>query len=112
MARAFTPQDQEAIDQAAEIFNADAARVARGYRPGERWYFRINDSVYGFPKELTRKAASALRTLADDDLDGLLSILLGDQMHAFEEEFVTLPDILTILDAYEKTCGQGLPDRK
>lgn len=110
MARSISLTEQAAIDEAADIFNADVAREGRRYERGNQWYFRINGNVYGLPKELTRQQARALRTLDDTDIDGLLETLLGDQWPKFEKEFVTLPDIATILEAYGQGTGLFWPD--
>jgi len=53
--------------------------------------------------------ARKLRDLDDNDVDGLLRLLLGEQQFArFEQHDVTMQDIAAILEAYGKETGLGL----
>jgi len=110
MARTIGLTEAAAIDEAADIFNADVTRENRRYERGSRWYFRINGNVYGLPKELTRQQARTLRILDDADIDGLLETLLGDQWPKFKDEYITIQDIAIILEAYVKATRLYWPD--
>ncbi|MGK5631220.1 hypothetical protein [Streptomyces sp. URMC 123] len=90
-------------------FNVNAARAQRLEALGRAWSFQLDDETYELPTELTRAAARQLRDLDDNDVDGLLRLLLGEAQFArFTEHDVTMQDIAAILDAYGKETGLGL----
>jgi hypothetical protein len=61
------------------------------------------------PTELGRTTARKLRDLDDNDIDGLLRLLLGErQFTRFERHDVTMQDVAAILEAYGKETGLGL----
>ena len=83
--------------------------VARLEALGRTWSFELDTESYTLPTELTRATAKALRKLDDNDVDGLLRLLLGEkQFTRFEQHEVTMQDIAAILEAYGKETGLGL----
>ncbi|MEU9447284.1 hypothetical protein [Streptomyces sp. NPDC048277] len=90
-------------------FDVNAARAQRLEALGRTWSFELDDESYTLPTELTRATAKALRKLDDNDVDGLLRLLLGEkQFTRFEQHEVTMQDIAAILEAYGKETGLGL----
>ncbi|MFG2138023.1 hypothetical protein [Streptomyces sp. NPDC048650] len=90
-------------------FNVNAARAQRLEALGQSWSFRIDDDTFELPTELDRTVARALRGLDDNDVDGLLRLLLGErQFERFERHDVTMQDVAAILEAYGKETGLGL----
>ncbi|MCP9986875.1 MULTISPECIES: hypothetical protein [Streptomyces] len=90
-------------------FNVNAARAQRLEALGRGWSFELDGDTFELPTELSRTTAKALRRLADDDVDGLLRLLLGEEQFArFEKHEVTMQDIAAILNAYGKETGLGL----
>ncbi|NWF26945.1 hypothetical protein HW130_11800 [Streptomyces sp. PKU-EA00015] len=90
-------------------FDVNAARAQRLEALGRDWTFRLDEESYRLPTELNRGTARALRDLDDNDIDGLLRLLLGEQQFArFERHDVTMQDIAAILEAYGKETGLGL----
>ncbi|MFF1601754.1 hypothetical protein ACFVYV_30305 [Streptomyces mirabilis] len=90
-------------------FNVNAARAQRLEALGHSWTFELDDHSFELPTELTRTTARELRDLDDNDVDGLLQLLLGERQFArFEKHDVTMQDIAAILDAYGKETGLGL----
>ncbi|MER5790093.1 hypothetical protein [Streptomyces sp. NPDC001980] len=90
-------------------FDVSAARAQRQEALGRTWSFTIDGDTFTLPTELTRKTARALRELDDNDVDGLLQVLLGDaQFSRFDRLDVTMQDIAAILEAYGKETGLGL----
>ncbi|MEV4439684.1 hypothetical protein AB0K09_11795 [Streptomyces sp. NPDC049577] len=90
-------------------FNVNAARAQRLEALGHAWTFQIDDDTFELPTELTRQTARALRELDDNDVDGLLALLLGEQQFArLGRHDVTMQDIAAILEAYGKETGLGL----
>lgn len=91
-----------------EIYDADAARVARGYTPGAQWYFEINCNVYSLPVEIGAPLARKVAELSSSEqADLALDILLGSQAPAFSREYVTLADANGILAAYIQATYLG-----
>lgn len=91
-------------------YNVNKAREARLRNSGGTWPFELDGKRYTFPTELTREAASELRQLDDNDVDGLLRLLLGeDQYRFFEGHPLTMQDIAGLLEAYGRDTGLGLP---
>ncbi|WP_217549146.1 hypothetical protein [Streptomyces sp. GbtcB6] len=90
-------------------FDVNAARAQRLEALGRTWSFELDGESYTLPTELTRATAKALRKLDDNDVDGLLRLLLGEkQFGRFEKHEVTMQDIAAILEAYGKETGLGL----
>lgn len=90
-------------------FDVGAARAQRQEALGRAWSFTIEGDTFALPTELTRKTARALRDLDDNDVDGLLRVLLGDnQYERFDRLDVTMQDIAAIMEAYGKETGLGL----
>ncbi|MCZ4506872.1 hypothetical protein O3Q52_01345 [Streptomyces sp. ActVer] len=90
-------------------FNVNAARAQRLEALGRAWTFELDDDSFELPTELTRTTAHTLRDLDDNDVDGLLQLLLGEKQFArFERHDVTMQDIAAILEAYGKETGLGL----
>ncbi|MFI9613181.1 hypothetical protein ACIHCM_16160 [Streptomyces sp. NPDC052023] len=90
-------------------FDVNAARAQRLEALGRAWSFDLDDEAFTLPTELTRATARALRELDDNDVDGLLRLLMGEQQFArFEQHEVTMQDIAAILEAYGKETGLGL----
>ncbi|GGU34794.1 hypothetical protein [Streptomyces lavendofoliae] len=90
-------------------FNVNAARAQRLEALGRAWTFELDDQSFQLPTELTRATARKLRELDDNDVDGLLRLLLGEQQYArFDRLDVTMQDIAAILEAYGKETGLGL----
>ncbi|MYW68757.1 hypothetical protein GTY65_32465 [Streptomyces sp. SID8379] len=90
-------------------FDVNAARAQRLEALGRAWTFQLDTDTFELPTELSRGVARKLRALDDNDVDGLLQLLLGDQQFArFEQHDVTMQDIAAILEAYGKETGLGL----
>ncbi|MGI5481261.1 hypothetical protein [Streptomyces lavendofoliae] len=90
-------------------FNVNAARAQRLEALGRAWTFELDEQSFQLPTELTRATARKLRELDDNDVDGLLRLLLGEQQYArFDRLDVTMQDIAAILEAYGKETGLGL----
>ncbi|KUN85297.1 hypothetical protein AQJ66_14175 [Streptomyces bungoensis] len=90
-------------------FDVNAARAQRLEALGRTWSFELDGESYTLPTELTRTTAKALRKLDDNDVDGLLRLLLGEKQFArFEQHEITMQDIAAILEAYGKETGLGL----
>ncbi|MGW7056811.1 hypothetical protein [Streptomyces sp. NPDC054887] len=90
-------------------FNVNAARAQRLEALGRAWIFELDDDVFELPTELTRATARKLRDLDDNDVDGLLRLLLGAKQYArFDRHEITMQDIAAILEAYGKETGLGL----
>ncbi|WP_030678237.1 hypothetical protein [Streptomyces sp. NRRL B-1347] len=90
-------------------FNVNAARAQRLEALGRTWAFELDGDTFELPTELTRAVAHQLRALDDNDVDGLLALLLGEQQFArFARHETTMQDIAAILEAYGKETGLGL----
>ncbi|MFF3845274.1 hypothetical protein [Streptomyces sp. NPDC002328] len=90
-------------------FDVNAARAQRLEALGRTWSFELDGESFTLPTELTRATARALRELDDNDVDGLLRLLMGEQQFArFERHEITMQDIAAILEAYGKETGLGL----
>ncbi|MFE3602920.1 hypothetical protein ACFXP3_19980 [Streptomyces sp. NPDC059096] len=93
----------------ATSFNVNAARAQRLEALGRTWSFELDDDTFELPTELSRATAKALRDLDDNDVDGLLGLLLGEQQFTrFARHDITVQDIAAILEAYGKETGLGL----
>ncbi|MEU6573309.1 hypothetical protein [Streptomyces sp. NPDC046805] len=90
-------------------FDVNAARAQRLEALGHDWSFELDGDTFTLPTELTRATAHKLRDLDDNDVDGLLRLLLGEPQFArFEQHDVTMQDIAAILETYGKETGLGL----
>ncbi|MEE1803829.1 hypothetical protein ACIQVO_25250 [Streptomyces sp. NPDC101062] len=90
-------------------FNVNAARAQRLEALGRTWSFELDGDTFELPTELSRATAKALRGLDDNDVDGLLGLLLGEQQFTrFARHDITVQDIAAILEAYGKETGLGL----
>lgn len=90
-------------------FDVNAARAQRQEARGRTWSFELDGETYTLPTELSRAAAKGLRKLDDNDVDGLLRLLLGEQQFTrFEEHDISMQDVAAILEAYGKETGLGL----
>jgi hypothetical protein len=90
-------------------FNVNAARAQRLEALGRTWSFDLDGETFELPTELSRSTAKALRRLDDNDIDGLLRLLLGEQQfERFNAYDVTMQDVAAILEAYGKETGLGL----
>ncbi|MER7852672.1 hypothetical protein ABTZ98_08945 [Streptomyces bacillaris] len=90
-------------------FDVNAARAQRLEALGRTWSFDLDGDTFELPTELTRATAAALRSLDDNDVDGLLRLLLGEeQFGRFERHEITMQDIAALLEAYGKETGLGL----
>ncbi|MEU9702808.1 hypothetical protein [Streptomyces sp. NPDC047981] len=90
-------------------FDVNAARAQRLEAHGRTWSFELDGESYTLPTELSRATAKALRRLDDNDVDGLLALLMGEEQFArFEEHDLTMQDVAAILEAYGKETGLGL----
>ncbi|MEU0359147.1 hypothetical protein [Streptomyces cyaneofuscatus] len=90
-------------------FNVNAARAQRLEALGRAWTFELDGDTFELPTELTRATARKLRDLDDNDVDGLLRLLLGEKQYArFDQREITMQDIAAILEAYGKETGLGL----
>lgn len=90
-------------------FDVNAARAQRQEALGRTWSFRIDDDTFEMPNELSRRTARELRELDDNDIDGLLRLLLGEQQFArFDRHELSMQDVAAVLEAYGKETGLGL----
>ncbi|MET9345478.1 hypothetical protein [Streptomyces termitum] len=90
-------------------FDVNAARAQRQEAHGRTWSFELDGDTFTLPTELSRAVAKGLRKLDDNDVDGLLALLMGPEQFArFEEHDITMQDIAAILEAYGKETGLGL----
>lgn len=89
------------------MYDVNEARAKRGRFIPLRWSFKVDGEVFTFPGELNREQAKELRGLDDNDVDGMLLILLGKEQYArFEQhEDVTLTDIAGVMEAYMRDTG-------
>ncbi|NGO71144.1 hypothetical protein [Streptomyces boncukensis] len=90
-------------------FDVNAARAQRQEALGRTWSFSLDSDTFEMPSELSRRTAHELRALDDNDIDGLLRLLLGEQQfERFNRHDVSMQDVAAILDAYGKETGLGL----
>ncbi|MEU7043881.1 hypothetical protein AB0A77_22815 [Streptomyces varsoviensis] len=90
-------------------FDVNAARAQRMEAHGKSWSFQLDGDTFELPTEIGHRTARALRDLDDNDVDGLLGLLLGEkQFKLFLKHDVTMQDIAAILEAYGKETGLGL----
>ncbi|KQV18651.1 MULTISPECIES: hypothetical protein [unclassified Kitasatospora] len=90
-------------------FSVNAARAQRLEALGKAWTFELDDDLFELPTELARSTARKLARLDDNDVDGLLRLLLGEaQFERFDRHEITMQDVAAILEAYGKETGLGL----
>ncbi|MFH8614395.1 hypothetical protein ACH4E8_04850 [Streptomyces sp. NPDC017979] len=90
-------------------FDVNAARAQRLEARGRTWSFDLDGETFTLPTELSRATAKALRKLDDNDVDGLLALLMGEEQFArFEEYDLSMQDVAAVLEAYGKETGLGL----
>jgi hypothetical protein len=90
-------------------FDVNAARAQRHEAAGRTWSFTLDGDAFELPNEIGRRTARELRELDDNDIDGLLELLLGkEQFERFEQHDLTMQDIAAILEAYGAQTGLGL----
>ncbi|HEX2316039.1 MAG TPA: hypothetical protein VHJ17_20010 [Thermomonospora sp.] len=91
------------------VFNVNAARAQRLEALGHEWRFELDGEVFGLPTEFPRSVARRMADLDDNDLDGLLELLLGaEQFERFCEHDVSVQDVAALLDAYGEQTGLSL----
>ncbi|MEO3787654.1 hypothetical protein ABGB12_30380 [Actinocorallia sp. B10E7] len=87
-------------------FNVNAARAQRLEALGRAWEFEIDGETFSLPTELPRRVTRQLQALDDNDIDGLLQLLLGNaQYDRFAEKDLTIQDVNAILEAYGQETG-------
>jgi hypothetical protein len=90
-------------------YNVNAARAQRLEAHGERWEFELDGEPFWLPTELPRQVVRQLADLDQSDLDGLLTLLLGeDQVKRLDEHTVSVQDIQALLEAYGRDTGMTL----
>jgi hypothetical protein len=90
-------------------YNVNAVRAQRLEALGERWEFEVDGELFGLPTELPRAIVGKLADLDASDLDGLLTLLLGDeQFKRLDEHAMSVQDIQALLEAYGKDTGMTL----
>jgi hypothetical protein len=90
-------------------FNVNAVRAQRLEALGLSWDFEVDGETFSLPTEIPRRSARALAQLDDNDLDGLLALLLGQaQYERFCEHDLSVQDIGAILNAYGEETGLGV----
>ncbi|NYI05249.1 hypothetical protein [Allostreptomyces psammosilenae] len=89
------------------VFDVNAARAQRREALGvTTWSFRADDEVFTLPVELPRQVVRQLSALPEDDVDGLLRLLLGEEQYErFDRLQLTVQDVAAVLDAYGKETG-------
>ncbi|MEV0258586.1 hypothetical protein AB0H82_30530 [Streptomyces sp. NPDC050732] len=90
-------------------FNVNAARAQRLESLGLNWEFEVDGETFSLPTEIPRRSAQALSSLDDNDLDGLLALLLGDEQYKrFAEHEVSVQDVAAVLNAYGEATGLSM----
>jgi hypothetical protein len=90
-------------------FNVNAARAQRLETLGQQWKFELDGEVYTLPTEFPRNTAKKMQQLDDEDVDGLLELLLGpEQFERFAKHDVSVRDVAAILEAYGSETGLSL----
>jgi hypothetical protein len=90
-------------------YNVNAARAQRLEALGERWEFEIDEELFWLPSELPRDAVGKLAELDPSDLDGLLTVLLGEeQLKRLDQHTLSVQDIQAVLEAYGRDTGMAL----
>lgn len=90
-------------------FNVNAARAQRLEALGKEWEFEVDTDVFRLPTEFPRSIAKQIASLEDNDIDGLLALLLGpEQFERFCKYDVSVQDVSAILEAYGSETGMTL----
>ena len=90
-------------------FNVNAARAQRLEALGLAWKFEVDGETFSLPTEIPRRSAKALSALDDNDLDGLLALLMGDEQYdRLCKHDVSVQDLSAILSAYGEETGLGV----
>jgi hypothetical protein len=90
-------------------YNVNATRAQRLEALGERWEFEVDGELFTLPTELPRAIVGKLATLDAADLDGLLTLLLGDeQFKRLDEHAMSVQDVQALLEAYGRDTGMTL----
>ncbi|MFD4628520.1 hypothetical protein ACFVYR_01260 [Streptomyces sp. NPDC058284] len=90
-------------------FNVNAARAQRLESLGLNWEFEVDGETFSLPTEIPRRSAQTLSSLDDNDLDGLLALLLGDEQYKrFAEHEVSVQDVAAVLNAYGEATGLSM----
>ncbi|WP_262703033.1 MULTISPECIES: hypothetical protein [Streptomyces] len=90
-------------------FNVNAARAQRLEALGLTWDFEVDGEKFSLPTEIPRRSAQALAELKDNDLDGLLALLMGEESYQrLCQHEVSVQDIAAILEAYGQDTGLGV----
>jgi hypothetical protein len=90
-------------------FNVNAARAQRLETLGREWKFELDGETYTLPTEFPRNTAKRMRQLDDEDVDGLLELLLGpEQFERFARHDVSVQDVAAVLEAYGSETGLSL----
>ncbi|MDQ1038761.1 hypothetical protein QFZ75_005177 [Streptomyces sp. V3I8] len=90
-------------------FNVNAARAQRLETVGKDWEFEVDEDVFRLPTEFSRNVAKQIATLEDNDIDGLLALLLGpEQFERFCKYDTSVQDVSAILEAYGSETGMTL----
>lgn len=90
-------------------YNVNAARAQRLEALGERWEFEVDGELFSLPTELPRDAVGKLAGLDPSDLDGLLTVLLGEeQLKRLDQHTLSVQDIQAVLEAYGQDTGMAL----
>jgi hypothetical protein len=73
------------------------------------WKFEVDGETFSLPTEIPRRSAKALSALDDNDLDGLLALLMGDEQYdRLCKHDVSVQDLSAILSAYGEETGLGV----
>ncbi|MEV7091152.1 hypothetical protein AB0O07_35725 [Streptomyces sp. NPDC093085] len=90
-------------------FNVNAARAQRLETLGKEWEFEVDGTVFRLPTEFPRSIAKQIAALEDNDIDGLLALLLGaEQFERFSTYDISVQDVSAILEAYGSETGMTL----
>ncbi|MCF2532719.1 hypothetical protein [Yinghuangia soli] len=90
-------------------FDVNAARAQRLEALGRDWEFEIDGETYSLPTELPRQKAKALQALDDSDVEGLFTLLMGEDQYArFTTHEMSMQDVAAIITAYGSETGMGL----
>jgi hypothetical protein len=84
-------------------------RAQRLEAVGKNWEFEVDGDVFRLPTEFPRSIAKQIAALEDNDIDGLLALLLGEeQFERFCKYDTSVQDVSAILEAYGNETGMTL----
>jgi len=90
-------------------FNINAARAQRLETLGHEWKFELDGETFMLPTEFSRNVAKKMQQLDNEDVDGLLELLLGpDQFERFDQHDISVQDVAALLEAYGSETGLSL----